>query len=258
MIIGFKRIHGRLGENGGYVADTVDMTPLQFGLDLETAGALVTIILIDLILSGDNAVLIGMAVRNLPDRQRRLGMIGGVLGAVILRVFFAVIFAVLLYETELLGIRFIGGVLLLWIAWKLMVDPPRPDEDDIEADEAGSLYEAIKIIIIADIVMSMDNMLAVAAASLGKLWLIVFGLALSIPLLFIGAAIVSRLLNRFPWMVWVAGGIIAYVAGELIAEEPLLGTVFYSHNIQLVFAVVVLLATMAIAYMSKTERTPSF
>lgn len=230
------------------------VVPLQFGLDIETMGALASIILIDLILSGDNAVLIGMAVRNLPERQRRLGMIGGVLGAVILRVFFAVVFAVLLYETELIGIRFVGGVLLLWIAWKLMVDPPRPDEEDIDADEAGTLFEAIKIIIIADIVMSMDNMLAVAAASLGELWLIVFGLALSIPLLFIGAAVVSRLLNRFPWMVWVAGGIIAYVAGELIAEEPLLESVFYSHNVQLLFAIIVLIATIAGAYLAKTER----
>lgn len=235
----------------------VEVVPLQTEFDFETLGALFSIILIDLILSGDNAVLIGMAVRSLPERQRRLGLIGGVLGAVILRVFFAVIFAVLLYETELIGIRFVGGVLLLWIAWKLMVDPPRPEEEEVDADEAGSLFEAIKIIIIADIVMSMDNMLAVAAASLGKLWLILFGLILSIPLLFIGAAIVSRLLNQYPWLVWVAGGIIAYVAGELIAEEPLLSMLFYSHNIQLLFAIAVLLVTIGVAYLSRTDRTPS-
>lgn len=235
----------------------VEVVPLQTEFDFETLGALFSIILIDLILSGDNAVLIGMAVRSLPERQRRLGLIGGVLGAVILRVFFAVIFAVLLYETELIGIRFVGGVLLLWIAWKLMVDPPRPEEEEVDADEAGSLFEAIKIIIIADIVMSMDNMLAVAAASLGKLWLILFGLILSIPLLFIGAAIVARLLNQYPWLVWVAGGIIAYVAGELIAEEPLLSMLFYSHNIQLLFAIAVLLVTIGVAYLSRTDRTPS-
>lgn len=233
------------------------MALVDIGLDIETISALFAIIIIDLILSGDNAVLIGMAVRSLPERQRRLGLIGGVLGAVILRVFFAVLFAILLYETELIGVRFVGGILLLWIAWKLMVDPPRPDEDDVDADEAGSFYEAIGIIILADAVMSMDNMLAVAAASRGELWLILFGLVLSIPLLFIGAALVSRVLNRYPWVVWLAGGIIAYVAGELIAEEPLLSSVFYTHNIQLGFAILVLILTIGVSYASiNSEALP--
>lgn len=227
---------------------------IPFGIDLGTLSALVSIILLDLILSGDNAVLIGLAVRGLPERQRRLGLVGGVLGAVLLRVFFAGLFAFVLYETTLIGVRLVGGVLLVWIAWKLMVDPPQPDEEEVDADEANTLLEAISIIILADAVMSMDNMLAVAAASQGELWLIGFGLALSIPLLFVGAAIVARLLNRFPWLNWVAGGIIAYVAGELIAEEPLLEGVFYSHNVQLAFVVIVLLATVAVAYLSRGQK----
>lgn len=195
--------------------------PLQ--VDWSVVGAFGSIILIDLVLSGDNAIVIGMAARGLPDRQRRWAIVGGVFGAVALRVFFAVLFAVLLFETGLPGVRLVGGVLLVWIAWRLVVEPPEPEED---GKEASDLLEAIGIIIVADAVMSLDNMLAVAGASRGELWLIGFGLALSIPLLFIGAAVISRGLNRYPWLVWVGGAVIAWVAGELIVKEPLLSAVF--------------------------------
>lgn len=197
--------------------------PLQ--IDWSLVGAFGSIILIDLVLSADNAVVIGMAARGLPERQRRWAIIGGGLGAVGLRIFFAALFAVVLFETGLPGVRLVGGLLLVWIAWKLVMEPPEPEEDGEK--EATGLLEAIGIIIAADAVMSMDNMLAVAGASEGELWLIGFGLALSIPLLFIGAALISRVLNDYPWLIWVGGAVIAWVAGELIVKEPMLSSVFH-------------------------------
>lgn len=216
--------------------------------DISLLGPLLSIIIIDLVLSGDNAVVIGMAARGLNDRHRKWAIIGGVFGAVALRVFFAVVFAILLFETELAGVRLVGGVLLLWIAWKLMIEPPT-EEDEEEGREADQLWEAIAIIIAADAVMSMDNMLAVAGASQGELWLIGLGLALSIPMLFVGAAVISRVLNRFPWLVWIGGGIIAYVGGDLIAEEPLLHGIFTSHALQLGFAVFTLVVITGASYL---------
>lgn len=193
-------------------------------IDWSLVGAFASIVLIDLVLSADNAVVIGMAARGLPDRQRRYAIIGGVFGAVGLRVFFAVLFAVLLFETKLTGVRLVGGLLLVWIAWKLVNEPPEAEE---EGKEASGFLEAIGIIIAADAVMSLDNMLAVAGASGGELWLIGFGLALSIPLLFVGAALISRVLNDYPWLIWVGGAVIAWVAGELIVKEPLLSSMFH-------------------------------
>lgn len=219
-----------------------------FGIEIELITAFASIVIIDLVLSADNAVVIGMAARGLPDRHRRLAIVGGAAGAVLLRIFFAVLFAVLLFETGLEGVRFVGGALLLWIAWKLMIEPPHEEEVD-DDKEASGLLEAIGIIIVADAVMSMDNMLAVAGASRGELWLIAFGLILSIPLLFVGAAIISQVLNQYPWLVWVGGGVIAYVGGELIAKEPLLGSVFSAHIYQTGFAVLTFVVVVGASYL---------
>lgn len=190
-------------------------------VDPATASAFVSIVLISLTMSGDNALVIGMAAHGLPDRQRRWAVALAIFGAIAFRVVFAGIFAILLFRTELVAVRLVGGVLLVWIAWKLLVDPPHQEGGDGEG-EAGGLMEAIALILVADASMSLDNMLAVAAASNGKVWLIGFGLLISIPLLFLGATAISRVLDKYPWLIWIGGGIIAYVSGELIAEEPLL------------------------------------
>lgn len=225
--------------------------PLPLQIDMELVGAFASIVLIDLVLSADNAVVIGMAARGLPEKQRRWAIIGGVFGAVALRIFFAVLFAFLLFKTELPGVRLVGGLLLAWISWRLVVEPPEPEEE--EGKEANRLIEAIGIIIAADAVMSLDNMLAVAGASQGELWLIGFGLALSIPLLFVGAAIVSTVLNKYPWLIWVGGAVIAWVAGDLIVEEPLLASVFepVGHTGQTIIAVLFALAILGASYVYK-------
>ena len=187
-------------------------------MDLGQLGALLSIILIDLTLSGDNALVIGMAARSLPARQRRLAILWGTVGAVLLRVTFTVLLALVLYQANLPWIRLIGGLLLIWITVKLLTEPLAEGEN---VTEGKSLAEAIRIIVVADAVMAFDNMLSVAGASQGHLWLLIIGLVLSIPLLMGGATLVARVINRLPWLVWIGGAVIAWVSGHLIVEEPL-------------------------------------
>lgn len=225
-------------------------------VDPATLSAFISIVVISLTMSGDNALVIGMAAHGLRGRQRRWAIALAIFGAIAFRVIFAGIFAILLFRTELIAVRLVGGLLLIWIAWKLIVDPPH-EEADGDDKEAGGLMEAITIILVADFSMSLDNMLAVAAASDGKVWLIGFGLLISIPLLFLGATAISRVLDRLPQLIWIGGGIIAYVSGELIAEEPLLRQWFhFPHQIggvgvAQIGGLTVLLLVVGIAYLQK-------
>jgi YjbE family integral membrane protein len=172
------------------------------------------IVVLDLSLGGDNALLIAMAVRTLPPREQFLGRVGGTFGAVALRfVFIAII-------VQLLRIPFLqagGGLVLIWIAVKLL----RQDAggEGREVRHGTTLWEAIWIIILADLIMSLDNVLAVAAASHGSLALVIFGIGLSIPIIVWGAGFLARLMNRFPWIVWIGGGVLGWVAGEMVVED---------------------------------------
>jgi YjbE family integral membrane protein len=174
---------------------------------------LLEIIWIDILLSGDNAVVIALACRSLPEGQRRLGIMLGSGAAVALRVVFTVL------VVELLGLPFVkivGGVLLLWIAVRLA----GAEEPQKEVRPANSLWSAIRIIAVADAVMSLDNMIAVAAAAKGSKLLILLGLALTIPLLVFGSTLVLALLNRFPVLVWAGAGLLGWIAGDLIGSDP--------------------------------------
>ena len=171
------------------------------------------IIWINILLSGDNAIVIAMACRALPPRQRFWGIILGAGAAVLLRVFFTVI---LQYVLELPWLKLVGGILLLWIAIKLLAQ----DEAD-EADIHGSdnLWGAVRTVAIADIVMSLDNVLAIAAAAKGNTGLIIFGLAISIPLIVAGATLIMALLTRYPILVWAGAALLGWIAGELIVDD---------------------------------------
>jgi YjbE family integral membrane protein len=172
------------------------------------------IIWINVLLSGDNAIVIAMACRALPPRQRFWGIILGAGAAVVLRIIFTVILQVVL---ELPLLRLIGGLLLLWIAVKLLVQD-EADESGIASSE--NLWGAVRTVAIADIVMSLDNVLAIAAAARGDTWLIVFGLAVSIPLIVAGATLIMALLTRFPVLVWAGAALLGWIAGELLMEDP--------------------------------------
>jgi YjbE family integral membrane protein len=179
--------------------------------------AVVQIIWIDILLSGDNAVVIALACRKLPPSQRMWGIVLGTLVAITLRVLFTGV------VTQLMTIpyvKLVGGVLLFWIAVKLLGGEENGREGHIEA--VDSLWKAIRIVAIADVVMSLDNIIAVAAASRGSYALLMFGLAVSIPLIMAGAAIVIALLERFPVIVWAGAALLGWIAGEIIAGDPLL------------------------------------
>ena len=187
--------------------------------DMEFLLRFLSITVIDLTLAGDNAVVIGMAVRGLPERQRRLGIFWGAFGAVALRVACTFIAAQLLLIPFL---QFAGGLLLLWIAWKLLKNPPGAESGEHIKASSG-LFEAVKIIILADFIMSVDNMLAVAAASHGSFFLLLFGLGLSIPIILFCSALVATMLNKWPWLVIVGAGILGWVAAEMIVNDKLIG-----------------------------------
>lgn len=174
---------------------------------------LLEIIWIDLLLSGDNAVVIALACRSLPEGRRTLGIILGAGAAVSLRAVFT------LFVVDALRMPFLkitGGVLLLWIAFALAVR--RDTETEIEP--AKSLLSAIRIIAIADAVMSFDNMIAVAAAAKGSILLILLGLGLSIPLLISGSALLLSFITRFPIFVWAGAALIGWIGGDLIGSDP--------------------------------------
>ncbi|NYZ14647.1 TerC family protein [Azospirillum sp. RWY-5-1] len=181
----------------------------------EFAMALVQIIWINILLSGDNAVVIALACRSLPPHQQKLGIILGTAPAVVLRIVFTV-FIVYLLQVPLL--KLIGGLLLLWIAYKLLV----PDDEEHAVAGGNSLMEAIKTIVIADAVMSLDNVIAIAAAAKGDLILLVLGLSISIPLIVFGSTIVLKLIERFPMLVTVGAALLGFIAGEVIVSDPLL------------------------------------
>lgn len=181
----------------------------------EFFGRLVAIIIIDLTLAGDNALVIALAVRSLPRRQQLLGRLWGTAGAVGLRLFFIFIATFLLRIPYL---QVVGGLLLVWIAIKLVRQQGGEGEGG-HVRQGTSLVEAIWIIIVADAVMSLDNVLAVAAAAHGDMFLVIFGIGLSIPIVIWGSGLLARLMNRSAWIIWVGGGILGYVAVEMILHD---------------------------------------
>jgi YjbE family integral membrane protein len=174
------------------------------------------IIMIDLLLSGDNAVVIALACRNLPQAQRKKGIMFGVGGAIGLRIvltFFAVGLLALPY------LKLVGALLLLWIGIKLILPEEEHGEGNVKAET--HLWGAVKTIIIADFVMSLDNVLGVAAAAKGSVFLLVFGLLISIPLIAWSSQLVLKLIDRFPFVIYAGGALLGYVAGEMLVTEAL-------------------------------------
>jgi len=178
--------------------------------------AVLQIIWIDLLLSGDNAVVIALACSKLPASQRAMGIALGTLVAIGLRIVFTGLVTTLMTMPY---VKLIGGVLLIWIAIKLLTGEEDNGCDQVES--STSLWQAVKIIAIADAVMSLDNVIAIAMAARGSYALLMFGLAVSIPLIMAGAAIVMALLERFPIIVWAGAALLGWIAGEIISKDPL-------------------------------------
>jgi len=176
--------------------------------------AVLSIVLIDLVLAGDNAVVIAMAVRNLPDKKRLWGIALGAGAAVVVRVIATFLVAQLL---NIQFIKLVGGAVIIWIAVKLLSEGA---DEECKERECGSIWQAVWIIVVADMSMGIDNMLGVGAASHGNLFLLLFGLVLSIPFVVFMSNILSKLMNRYPIILWLGAGILGKVGGEMMITDP--------------------------------------
>jgi YjbE family integral membrane protein len=218
----------------------------------EFVSGLLQIILINIILSGDNAVVIGMAAHRLEPKQRRTAILVGGLGAIVLRVVLTIVAAALLMIP---GLRLVGGLLLVWIAIQLLEE----EEEGSETKAAGTLREAITTILIADLVMSIDNVLGVAAASNGNFVLLGLGLVISMAILMFLGGLVANLIDRFWWLAYVGAGVIAWTAADLVLSDPFLqGLIGEVPKLgEYAFAAAVTLATLAFAHWFHRMRPKS-
>ncbi len=179
--------------------------------------ALLQICIINVVLSGDNAVVIALACRSLPPKQAKTAFIIGAVGIIVLM---TVLTAAASYLLDIPYVAIVGSVLLVWIAIKLLVS------DDGEEDLKGGshFWEAVKIIIIADIVMSLDNVLGMAAVAKGHTWMLFIGMVITVPLILFGSALIMRLMDRFPIVITLGAALLGYVAGEMLVDDPAIST----------------------------------
>lgn len=219
-----------------------------------------SIVVINIALSGDNAVVIAMAVRTLPHGQRRKGIIFGSLAAVVVRIVITFFVAQLLNTPY---VKLAGGLVILWVALKLFTGEEAHDAKST----ASNVWEAVKIIVIADITMGLDNMLAVGGASKGNLGLLIFGLGMSIPVVVFASDLLSRLMDRYPIIIYIGAAILGRVGGDMIMTDPtvearLRPSSFAVHGVELTLAALVvaagwLLQRRAAARRTAAERAPA-
>jgi len=241
----------------GFLPALLGSTRYDFGwlgwisFDYTFLSALLSIILIDLVLAGDNAVVIALAVRNLQGKQRRWGIILGAGAAVTLRVACTFFAAQML---RIMFLKFIGGALIAWIAVKLLTQ----GHEEEKVSEASNLIQAIKLIVVADIVMSLDNMLAVGGASKGNAFLLLFGLGLSIPLVVAGSSALAMLMDKYPVIVVIGSAVLGKVAGEMMITDPWIQKTFeiphwFVYAVEAVFAVGVVVVGKLIMKRKKAQ-----
>lgn len=215
---------------------------------VEFFSALLTIVFIDLILAGDNAIVIGLAARNLPKEQQKKAVIWGTVGAVGIRVI-ATLLVVQLLNVPWLNL--VGGLLLVWIAYKLLVQ-----EDAHDGITAGNtLWQSIRTIIIADAAMGIDNVIAVAGAAHGDTLLVVLGLIISVPVVVWGSTLFIKLINRYEWIVYVGSAVLAYTAAKMITHEKSFKEFF--ENNQLIywsFLILVILLTVVAGVVTNNRK----
>ena len=190
---------------------------MEFAFDNQFWLGLLEIIGVNIVLSGDNAVVIALAARSLPRHQQRAAIVIGSGAAIVLRIILTTVAATVL---ALPYLKLAGAILLLWIGIQLLL--PGDQEDGSAEQAAGHLVGAVRTILIADLVMSLDNVLAVAAAAHGNLVLLILGLGISIPLIVFGSTAILKLMDRFPVMIALGAGLLGYVAGDMLLAEPVL------------------------------------
>ncbi|WP_152398360.1 TerC family protein [Paenibacillus cellulositrophicus] len=208
--------------------------------------ALMSIVIIDLVLAGDNAIVIGLAARNVKKEDQKKVIIWGTVGAVVIRVIATLLVVQLLLIP---GLRLVGGIALVWIAYKLLIDEKK---HDISA--GNQMWAAIRTIIIADAMMGLDNVLAVAGAAHGDFLLVIIGLAISVPIMVWGSTIILKLTERFPVIITIGAAVLAWTASKMLVEEQLIHDWFASPILKYGFEVVVIAAVVALGLMTKKKK----
>ncbi len=219
------------------------------------ASALAAIVVIDLVLAGDNAIVIALAARTLPKDLQRPAIVWGTVGAILVRVIMTMVVVWLL---TLPGLRLVGGLLLVWIAWKLLAadnDHDASSEASSAAAAAVTFSSAIRTIVIADAVMGLDNVLGVAGAAKGSFVLVVLGLAISIPIMIWGSTMILKLVDRFPAIVYLGAGVLAWTAAAMIVHEPRLDPWLLAQpGLRVTIYVVVVVGVLGAGYLTKRRR----
>ncbi len=204
-------------------------------LSTEFLSALLAIVVIDLVLAGDNAIVIALAARNLPQNLRKKAIIWGTFGAIAVRTAMTLVVVWLL---KIPGLLLAGGALLVWIAYKLLADS---DNNEHNVSPASNFWDAMKTIVVADAVMGLDNVLAVAGAAHGSFLLVVLGLLISIPIVIWGSQIILKYVERFPSIVYIGGAVLAWTAAKMMISEPLVKDYFVQNQALTVLAYVVVI-----------------
>lgn len=213
--------------------------------------ALLAIVVIDLVLAGDNAIVIGLAARNLPKEQQKKVIFWGTFGAIVIR---ALLTLVVVWLLKIPGLLLVGGVLLVWIAYKLLVE-----EKSHDVKTGGSVMAAVKTIVIADTVMGMDNVLAVAGAAHGDFLLVVLGLIISVPIVVWGSTLILRWVERYPLIIYIGAGVLAWTATKMITDEPLVEGFFAANPLlKYTFMLVTIAGVLLVGRMKKKaqEKAP--
>ena len=198
-------------------------------LSMEFLSALAAIIVIDLVLAGDNAIVIALAARNVPRQRQRQAVIWGTVGAIVVR---SSLTLVVVWLLNIPGLLFAGGVMLVWIAYKLLL-PENGNGGEAKIDAASTFWGAIRTIVVADMVMGLDNVLAVAGAAHGNFLLVIIGLLISIPIVVWGSTLLLRFIDRFPGFVYLGAGVLALTAAKMISAEPYLKDALSAYTLTL-------------------------
>lgn len=218
----------------------------------EFFSALLAIIVIDLVLAGDNAIVIGLAARNLPKEQQKKVVFWGTFGAIAVR---SLLTMVVVYLLKIPGLLLIGGFLLIWIAYKLLVE----EKGNKEVECGTCVWTAIKTIIIADAVMGLDNVLAVAGAAHGSMLLVVLGLLISVPIIILGSTLILKLVDRYPAIIYIGAGVLALTASKMIMQEQFIKG-YFGENAVLKWAVTLIVVggVLIIGRMKKQSKSLDF
>jgi YjbE family integral membrane protein len=206
--------------------------------------ALLAIVIIDLVLAGDNAIVIGLAARNLRKDQQKKVIFWGTFGAIAIR---SLLTLVVVWLLKIPGLLLIGGLLLVWIAYKLLAE-----EKGHDVKAGGSIIAAIRTIVIADTVMGLDNVLAVAGAAHGDFFLVILGLLISVPIVVWGSTLILRWVERFPIIIYIGAGVLAWTASKMIVEEPFIAS-FFDENSLLKWALTALIV-VGVLYLGYSKK----